>query len=191
MKKVFIIVLSSILLLGVTGCKQSNAEQELAQLRDSLNNAKVEQQKQYEDSIRKVQEEQRQQAIADSIANAKKMEAAQADNYIREELRKYLLDKKSRVVVTTSAMRDWGESAWGELQCPATYNGNECPYGYNCGPLFDLSEGKNLMVSKKGNDRYSFSVVCPCGCGLRAKSDVTLVANLSQNGDVLLQHILW
>lgn len=69
MKKLFLFIFSSILLLGVTSCKQSNAEQELAQLRDSLNNAKVEQQKLYDDSIKKVQEEQRQQAIADSIAN--------------------------------------------------------------------------------------------------------------------------
>lgn len=78
MKKLFTIALSSILLLGVTSCKQSNAEQELAKQQDSLNNAKTEQQKLYDDSIKKVQEEQRQQAIADSIAEAKKQEAEKA-----------------------------------------------------------------------------------------------------------------
>lgn len=191
MKKILFFAISCMMLLSIASCKQSNAEQELAQLRDSLNNAKAEQQKLYDDSIKRVQEEQRQQAIADSIANAKKMEAAQEDKYIRDELRKYLLDKKSRVVVTASAMKDWGEDAWGELQCPATYNGNECPYEYNCSTLFGASEGKNLLISKVGNDRYGFSVVCPCGCGQRAKGAVTLVATLSSNGDVLLQHLLW
>lgn len=82
MKKIFLFIFSSILLLGVTSCKQSNAEQELAQLRDSLNNAKAEQQKLYDDSIKKVQEEQRQQAIADSIAEAKKQEAEKAASTI-------------------------------------------------------------------------------------------------------------
>ncbi len=70
------------MLLSIAGCKQSNAEQELAQLRDSLNNAKVEQQKLYDDSIKKVQEEQRQQAIADSIAEAKRIEAEKAASTI-------------------------------------------------------------------------------------------------------------
>ena len=178
------------MLLSIAGCKQSNAEQELAQLRDSLNNAKVEQQKLYDDSIKKVQEEQRQQAIADSIANAKKMEAAQADNYIREELRKYILDKKSKVVLTASAMSDIGEDAWCELQCPLY----ECPYEYNCGPLFAPSEGSGCKVYKagkdgSGNDLYSFSAICPCGCGQRAESFALMEVTLSQNGNVLLQHL--
>lgn len=75
MKRPLSIAFSCIMLLGITGCKQSSAEQELAQLRDSLNNAKVEQQKMLDDSIKKEKEEQRQQAIADSIANAKRLAA--------------------------------------------------------------------------------------------------------------------
>lgn len=189
MKKTLFIALSCMMLFGIAGCKQSNAEQELAQLRDSLNNAKMEQQKLYDDSVKKVQEEQRQQAIADSIANAKKMEAAQADNYIREELKKYLLDKKSRVVVTASAKRDSGESAWGEMFCPA-YNASEGYCDYDCYGIFLPEEGTDLRVLNVGKDSYKFSVVCPCGCGKRDKSDVTLIATLAPNGDVLLQHVL-
>lgn len=190
MKTLFSIVLSSILLFCVAGCKQSNAEQELAQLRDSLNNAKAEQQKLYDDSVKKIQKEQRQQAIADSIANAKKMEAAQADNYIREELKKYLFDKKSRVVLTASAIRDIEEQAWELLNCPAEINGAECPYNYNCCIEFSPSDGQDFIVSKIGKDKYTFSAICPCGCGKRAKSYFNVVATLSPNGDVLLQHVL-
>lgn len=188
MKKLLTILFSCIILLSIAGCKQSSAEQELAQLRDSLNNAKMEQQKLYDDSVKKVQEELRQQVIADSIANAKKKEAAQADNYIREELRKYLLDKKSRVVVTASAKRDSGESAWGEMFCPA-YNASEGYCDYDCYGIFLPEEGADFRVLNVGVNSYKFSAVCPCGCGKRDKSDVTLVATLSQNGDVLLQHI--
>lgn len=191
MKKLFTIVLSSIMLLGVAGCKQSKAEQELARLQDSLNNAKVEQQKLYDDSIKKVQEEQRQQAIDDSIAKAKQMEAAQADNYIREELRKYLLDKNSRVVVSTSAQNDLDESTWPEAQCPASIEGI-CPYeDDNCGPLFGVSEGYNAMVTKVGTNRYKYSVVCPCGCNKRFTDFTTMVATLSTNGNVILEHVFW
>lgn len=190
MKTLSAIVLTGIMLLGIASCKQSNAEQELAQLRDSLNNAKVEQQKLHDDSIKKVQEEQRQQAIDDSIAKAKITEAAQADNYIREELKKYLLDRKSKVVVSTSAQNDLYESTWPEAQYPASIE-NICPYEDNCGPLFGVSEGYNAIVTKVGTNRYKYSVVCPCGCNKRFTDFTTMVATLSTNGNVILEHVLW
>ncbi len=183
MNKLSFFLFSSILLLGVTSCKQSNAEQELAQLRDSLNNAKMEQQKLYDDSVKKVQEEQRQQAIEDSIAEAKRQEAANTERSIPEELRKFLLGQNSRINITSSAQRDIANDAtWRKVTCFFCQG--------DMHTVFAPSEGSNFRVSKEGRNQYRFSARCP-ECNAEAGSVVTLKITPSQNGEILLQHVFW
>ena len=150
MKTLFSIVLSSILLFCVAGCKQSNAEQELAQLRDSLNNAKVEQQKQYEDSIQKVQEEQRQQAIADSIANAKKMEAEKAAQQINISVGTKLKDVCKVPGVTWCAFVEAGGNYFG-IYVAFKYKGET----YYTNAFYSWARGEEELqnVTRYGADR--------------------------------------
>lgn len=179
MKKSFVIFLSSMLLCCIASCKQGKAESELARLQDSLKNAKMEQ---ANDSISKIQEEQRQQAIADSIAKV--------ENTICEELRKYIINQKSNVKLASSAKRDIEEYKWLEFQCPASVGMTPCPHEDTCSPLYSPDEGSSCKVTKVGENSYKFSVVCPCGCKQRITGECTIEAVLSSDGSVIIEHVL-
>ncbi len=184
MKKLFTIVLSSIMLLGVAGCKQSKAEQELARLQDSLNNAKMEQQKLYDDSIQKVQKEQRQQAIADSIAEAKRLEA---ERIILENAKKVSVGSKLKDVCNVSGV-EWyvfGEAGGNYMGAYLAFKYNGRIFYTNAFYSWSMGEEATENITRTGADRLSND----CSMGLKKVAAYT--PNCFANGAVVIANKPW
>ena len=126
-------------------------------------------------------------AVVDTIPAAPVEPEIDTVAVVSQELKKWLLYKSSKVMLTSSAKKDLYETTWPEAQCPQ----EDCPYEENCGPLFGPSEGKNLRVNQYGKNKYQYSVVCPCGCNSRYKDFTYMEAYLCEDGKVELKHVVW
>ena len=122
---------------------------------------------------------------ASCAPRAEKLEA-QTQRIICAELEKYLLGAAHKVRFAERAARDLAESSWPEAQCPLP----DCP-SVHCGPLFAPREGTALRVAPEGDNKFVYSVICPCGCHQRFTDFTSMEAYLAADDSVEVRHVVW